>query len=54
MGAAVMAENAPCIRDHNVITAASAGCAIPFALTLIEALNCGEQAQRIAQQIVIR
>jgi 4-methyl-5(b-hydroxyethyl)-thiazole monophosphate biosynthesis len=54
MGAAVIAENAACIRDHNVITAASAGCAIPFALTLIEALNCGEQAQRIAQQIVIR
>ena len=36
------------------ITAASAGCAIPFALELVEALKGEEAAQAVADQIVIR
>ena len=35
MGSAVVAENAATVRDGNLITGTSAGCAIPFALTLI-------------------
>lgn len=54
MGDAHMLSDAPCIRDGNLITGASAGCAIPFALALIEALKGPETAKAIAQQIVIR
>lgn len=54
MGNAIMAENAPCIRDERLITGTSAGCAIPFGLMLIEALKGAETAQRIQKQIVIR
>lgn len=54
MGSAVMAVNAPCVRDGQLITGTSAGCAIPFGLMLIEALKGQETAQRIAKQIVIR
>ena len=54
MGSAVMAANAPCVRDGQLITGTSAGCAIPFGLMLIEALKGEETAQRIAGQIVIR
>ena len=54
MGQAIMAENAPCIRDGNVITGTSAGCAIPFGLELISALKGGEAAKAVAEQIVIR
>ena len=54
MGSAEMAADAPCIRDGKLITAASAGCAIPFGLALIEALKGPETAKTIAQQIVIR
>ena len=53
MGGALMVEKA-CVRHENVITAASAGCAIPFALELIRALRGDEAAQQVAQQIVIR
>jgi len=42
------------IRDGNIITGTSAGCAIPFGLALIEALKGKQEAQRIAKQIVIR
>ena len=53
MGDALMVEKA-CVRHGQVITAASAGCAIPFALELIRALRGDEAAQHIADQIVIR
>ena len=53
MGDALMVEKA-CVRHGQVITAASAGCAIPFALELIRALRGDEVAQQIADQIVIR
>ena len=54
MGNAIMAKDAPCIRDEKLITGTSAGCAIPFGLMLIEALKGAETAQRIQKQIVIR
>ena len=53
MGSAKISQVA-CIKDGNLITGASAGCAIPFALALIEALKGPETAKKIAQQIVIR
>ena len=53
MGSAVMEECAA-VRDGRLITGASAGCAIPFGLMLIEALKGPEEAERIAKQIVIR
>lgn len=54
MGSAVMAENAAAVIDGKVITGTSAGCAIPFGLSLIEVLKGKEEAARIAKQIVIR
>ena len=54
MGNAKICPDAPAIRDGKVITAASAGCAISFGLALIEALKGKEEANHIAQQIVIR
>ena len=54
MGQAEMVSGAPCVRDGKLITGTSAGCAVPFALMLIEALKGTEEAQRVAQQIVIR
>ena len=54
MGKAIMAENAPCVRDGKLITGTSAGCAIPFGLLLIEALKGKETADTIQKQIVIR
>ena len=54
MGAALMQENAACVQDGRIITGTSAGCAIPFGLKLIEALKGKEEADRIADQIVIR
>lgn len=54
MGSAVMNNQVPCIRDGKLITGASAGCAIPFALALIEALKGAETAKDIEKQIVIR
>ena len=54
MGNAVTKNDVPCIRDGKLITGASAGCAIPFALALIEALKGSETAKAIAKQIVIR
>ena len=53
MGNATVTEDA-CVTDGKLITGASAGCAIPFALALIEALKGKEEASRIAKQIVIR
>ena len=54
MGSAIVAENAACVRDGNLITGTSAGCAIPFGLMLIEALKGKQAADAIAEQIVIR
>ena len=54
MGSAKVVSNAPCVRDGNVITGTSAGCAIPFGLALIEALKGKDAADAIANQIVIR
>ena len=48
----IVAEAA--VRDGNLITGTSAGCAIPFGLALIEALKGQGEADRIASQIVIR
>jgi len=50
--ASILCEAA--VRDGNLITGTSAGCAIPFGLKLIEALKGEAEAQRIAAQIVIR
>ena len=54
MGSAQISPGVPCVRDGNLITGTSAGCATPFALALIEALKGPETAKKIAQQIVIR
>ena len=54
MGIAKVCDTSPCVRDGKLITGASAGCAIPFALMLIEALKGAAQADAIAKQIVIR
>ena len=53
MGNATMV-NAAAVRDGKLITGTSAGCAVPFGLALIEALKGREEADRIANQIVIR
>ena len=54
MQASVLRPEEAVARDGTVITAASAGCAIPFALELVEALKGEEAAQAVADQIVIR
>ena len=54
MGSARILPDSACVRDNNVITGTSAGCAIPFALELISALNGQEAAEAIASQIVIQ
>ena len=54
MGSAIMAEDAAVVTDEKLITGTSAGCAIPFGLALVEALKGMEEAERIAEQIVIR
>ena len=54
MGNALMNNQVPCIRDGKLITGASAGCAIPFALALIDALKGEDAAKAIEKQIVIR
>jgi len=54
MGSAIVSDTAPCIRDGNLITGTSAGCAIPFGLLLIESLRGKAAADTIARQIVIR
>ena len=53
MGSANMVTCAA-IQDGRLITGASAGCAIPFGLKLVEALKGKDEADRIAAQIVIR
>ena len=53
MGVANMVE-AAAVTDGKLITGTSAGCAVPFGLALITALKGQVEADRIAQQIVIR
>lgn len=53
MGDASILE-AACVTEGKLITGASAGCAIPFALALIEALKGKETAAQVEKQIVIR
>ena len=54
MGNALMQENAASVIDGKLVTGTSAGCAVPFGLSLIEVLKGKEEADRIAKQIVIR
>ena len=54
MGSAQIMAHLPCVQDGKVITGASAGCAVPFALALIAALKGEEAAKEIEKQIVIR
>ena len=54
MGDAVMVSDVAAVRDGRLITAASAGCAVAFGLELIKALKGEKEAERIANQIVIR
>ena len=54
MDASGLQPGAAFVRDGNLITGTSAGCAIPFGLALIEALKGKEAAEAIKAQIVIR
>ena len=54
MGAAHVISDVPCVRDGNLITGTSAGCAIPFGLALIDALKGADAAKTVADAIVIR
>ncbi len=54
MGSAHMLSGQAAVRDGKVITGTSAGCAIPFGLTLLAALKGQESADSIGKQIVIR
>lgn len=54
MGSAKCIPNAASVRDCNLITGTSAGCATDFALALIEALKGKDAAKKVEQQIVIR
>lgn len=53
MGGAILVKEAA-VQDGMLITGTSAGCAVPFGLKLIEALKGKAEADRIAEQIVIR
>lgn len=44
----------PAVTDGSLITGASAGCAVEFALALIRGLKGTESADNVAKQIVIR
>lgn len=54
MGSAIMRHDTAAIRSGNVITGASAGCAVPFGLALVAALKGQAAADEIARQLVIR
>lgn len=54
MGSAHVLNDVPCVRDGNIITGTSAGCAIPFGLALIAALKGEAAANAVRSQIVIR
>ena len=54
MGSANMIPGQAVVRDGNLITGTSAGCAIPFGLSLVEALKGEETAKAVGAEIVIR
>ena len=54
MGSANVLSGRAVVRDGNLITGTSAGCAIPFGLALIEALKGADAAKTVADAIVIR
>jgi len=54
MGNAKVDSSVPCVRDGKIITGASAGCAVPFGLKLIEALQGEQAAKAVEKQFVIR
>lgn len=54
IGSAHMIPGQAAVRDGNLITGTSAGCAVSFGLALVEALLGSEAAKKIQQQIVIR
>lgn len=54
MGSARVDSTAACVRDGKLITGASAGCAVPFGLMLVEALKGRDAAETLCQQFVIR
>lgn len=54
MNCAKSVENAAVVCDGKIITGASAGCAIPFALALVEAIKGGDTAKTVADSLVIR
>ena len=54
MGGAEMVSGAAVVRDGNLITGTSAGCAVPFGLALVEALKGEAAAEDVAAKIVIR
>jgi len=54
IGNARVSGEAAAVTDGRIITGTSAGCAIPFGLSLIAALKGQEAAETIAKQIVIR
>ena len=49
LGATVVSEEA--VLDGNIITGRSAGCAVPFALKIIEAIDGKERAQKMAEEL---
>ena len=54
MGSANVDSAAATVTDGNLITGASAGCAVPFGLALIAALKGPDAAQTVKEQFVIR
>ena len=54
MGDAKVISDKPAVQDGLVITGASAGCALPFGLKLVEALKGEDAAKTLASQVVIR
>lgn len=54
MGGASVDATVPCIRDGNIVTGASAGCALPFGLMLVETIKGASAVKTLAQQFVIR
>lgn len=54
MGDAIMLPDKAAVRDGNIITGTSAGCALSFGLELVAALKGRDTADKIRKQIVIR
>ena len=54
LGKQILEQLQAAVRDGNIITGTSAGCAIPFGLALVAALKGEQIADKIKNQIVIR